>query len=65
MTTILVVGPGYYGYGSSLKEAKANCLASGAKRTDPMKAFMGDDSIGVTGMGEIRSDNVLVCLGEI
>ena len=30
-----------------------------------MLAYMGDDSIGVTGMGEIRADKVLVCLGLI
>jgi hypothetical protein len=65
VTTILVVGPGYYGYGHSLKAAKANCIASGAKRTDKMLAYMGDDSIGVTGMGAVRSDKVLVCLGDI
>ena len=65
VTTILVVGPGYYGYGHSLKVAKANCIASGAKRTDKMLAYMGDDSLGVTGMGEIRAEKVLVCLGEI
>ncbi len=65
VTTIIVIGPGYYGYGASLKEAKANCITSGAKRTDKMLAYMGDDSLGVTGMGAVRADKVLVCLGEI
>lgn len=60
-----VVGPGYYGYGNSIKEAKGACIRAGCKRTAKMLAFYGDETIGVTGFGEVRANDLLIKLGEI
>lgn len=60
-----VVGPGFYGYGNSIKEAKAACIRAGCKPKLKMLAYYGDANIGVTGMGEIRANDLLVALGEV
>lgn len=60
-----VVGPGYYGYGNTIKQAKETCIKAGCKRTMKMVAFYGDANIGVTGMGEIQANDLLVNLGEV
>ncbi len=64
LDTILVVGPGYYGYGVSIKAAKDACIKAGCPRKARMLAYMGDDTLGVTDFGEVRS-LVMVELGEV
>lgn len=63
--TFMVVGPRYYGYGESIKSAKQNCIKAGCKKMAVVKAYLGDESLGVTNFGEIRADKVLFCLGEV
>ena len=64
LDTFIVVGPGFYGYGESVKTAKSNCIKSGAKKTDKMVAYLGDSTLGVDGMGYI-SALAMVKIGEV
>ena len=63
--TIIVIAPGFFGYGSSIAEAKKNCIAAGAKKTMTMKAYLGDKTLGVTDYGDVTANAFLMCLGEI
>jgi len=63
--TFLVVGPGYYGYGVSLAAARKNCVSAGCKPGAKKLAYLGDSTLGVTGVGTVVAEKVLVCLGEI
>jgi hypothetical protein len=63
--TFLVIGPGYYGYGTTLKNAKAACIKAGCSTKHKMLAFAGDDSVGVNDFGSVSANRFLIGLGEI
>lgn len=63
--TFLVVGPGFCGYGESLKAAKENCIKAGCPKKAEMKAYLGDNKLGVDGFGQVSANKVLFCLGAI
>ena len=60
----LVVGPGYWGRGLTLKEARKNCLKEGCKVKDKMTGFWGTDDLTITSGGYVQASN-MVSLGEI
>jgi len=61
----MVVGPNYYGYGNTIKEAKANCIKSGCPRKAKMIAYYGDADMGIDNMGTMHAKQTLVSLGEV
>ena len=64
-TTFLVIGPGFYGYGESLKVARENCIAAGCKRSQKMIAYLGDDALSVDDFGMISAGACLFKLGDV
>jgi hypothetical protein len=64
-TTYLVIGPGYYGYGNTLKQAYKNCTDAGCSRKHKRLAYVGDDSVGVNDFGQVSANRYLISLGEI
>lgn len=63
-THFVVVALGYWGKATTLKQAKKNCILSGAMPKEKMIAFWGSDDITVDGGGTVTSSKLL-SLGEI
>ena len=67
VTSFMVVGPGVYGYGKDPATAKKNAKAQGTGKGkgDKFLLFAGDDSLGITGWGQVTANVCLFQLGEI
>lgn len=60
----VVVGPGYWGKGETIKAAKQQCMREGCRAKEKMIAFAGSQDIGVNDAGMV-SASFLLHLGEI
>ena len=63
-THFLVIGPGYFGKGKTLREAKMNCIKEGCKAKEKMVAFWGTKDIGINDSGWVSAKN-MVEIGDI
>ena len=60
----LVIGPGYFGFGESIKEARTNCMKEGCKAKDHLIAYAGSSDLSFTGGGYV-SATFMIRIGEV
>lgn len=63
LTKFMVIGPGFFGRGDTLQEAKKNCMKVGCRAKDKMIAYAGSEDLSIENGYVVAS--VLFRIGEL